>query len=60
MELATDLSEEQPAIPPNRNPDEDAMAPDAIMPFMNARLDDLLRESTIASPSVTSELELSG
>lgn len=60
MEPATDLSEEQPAILPNMNPDEEATAPDAMMPFMNARLEVLLRGQTIASFSTTSEFKLSG
>jgi hypothetical protein len=60
IELATDLSDEQPAMPPNRKPDEEATAPDAMMPFMNARLEDLLRGPTMTSPSASSEFELPG
>ena len=60
MELAIELSDEQPAMPPNRNPEEEATAPDAIMPFIKARLEDLLRGPKLALPSVTSEFELSG
>ncbi len=47
-------------MPPNRNPDDDATAPEAMMPFINARLDDLLRGPSIDSPSTTSEFMSAG
>ena len=47
-------------MPPNRNPDDDATAPEAMMLLMNARLDDLLRGPSIDSLSTTSEFMSAG
>ena len=52
MEPAAGCSEEQPPKDPNKKVEEPATAPEAITPFMNARLEDLLLriDARVSSP----------
>ena len=59
-EFAAELSDEQPAIPPNKSPDDDATAPEAMMLFINARLDALLRRPSAELSTADSEAKSEG